>query len=82
MREFKKYSKIYRIGHKEVEGVFNGRVLMFEKIDGAYFRFYFSENGDIIFGSRKQQLTSNDGDDSNVAKSFKKVVDYVRDTIL
>ena len=82
MREFKKYSKIYRIGHKEVEGVLDGRVLMFEKIDGGNFRFYFSENGDIIFGSRSQQLTSTDGDDSNVAKSFKKVMDYVRDTIL
>ena len=80
--EFKKYNKIHRIGHKETEGILDGDVHLFEKIDGGNFRFYFTEKGDIVFGSRTQQLTSNEGDDSNVAKSFKRVVDYVRETIL
>jgi hypothetical protein len=79
LMEFSKYKKIYRIGHDETIGVLEGNVYLQEKIDGGNFRFYVSENNKIIFGSRTQQLTSNECEDSNVAKNFKRVVEYIRE---
>lgn len=76
---FKKYDKIHRLGKEENRDIFLTKQLYVqEKIDGGNFRFYFTEEGILIFGSRTQQLTSNEGEDSNVPKGFSKVVDYIR----
>lgn len=82
--EFKTYPKIHAVGKEEVKGLFADKddvIVIQEKIDGGNFRFYFTEKGGIIFGSRTQQLTSNEGDDSNVAKGFRAVIDYIRKQI-
>ena len=76
--QFHKYGKVYRLGHEQNQGILEDEVIIQEKIDGGNFRFYFTKKGDLVFGSRTQQLTSNKGDDSNVNKQFKKVVDFVR----
>ena len=76
---FKKYDKIHRLGKEENRDIFfTKKLYVQEKIDGGNFRFYFTETGILIFGSRTQQLTSNEGEDSNVPKGFSKVVEYVR----
>ena len=77
--EFKKYPRIRVLGDKENEGILDdGVVHIEEKIDGANFRFMVRD-GIIIFGSRSQQLTSNDGEDTNVTKNFVRCVKHVRD---
>ena len=79
---FKKYDKIHRLGKEEVQDIFLCKNLIVqEKIDGGNFRFYITKNRQIIFGSRGQQLTSNEGEYTNVAKNFKPVVEYVRNRI-
>lgn len=82
--EFKKYGKIHAFGKQENAEIFtnpNDEIVIQEKIDGGNFRFYFTEKGELILGSRTQQLTSNEGNDDNVKKAFKRVVDYVREQI-
>jgi len=80
--EFKKYDKIYAIGHTENSDIFKDKddeIIIQEKIDGANFRFYITEDGKIIFGSRSQQLTSNEGEDTNIQKNFQRCILYIRD---
>lgn len=80
--EFKKYDKIYTVGHTENQDIFkkeNDEVIIQEKVDGGNFRFYINKDGNIIFGSRTQQLTSNEGLDTNVEKNFRRGVDYIRE---
>jgi len=82
--EFHAYHKIKRFGDDENKDIFlikDDEIVIEEKIDGANFRFYVTIEGKIIFGSRTQQLTSNEGDDSNVAKNFRRCVNFVRETL-
>jgi len=83
MVEFRKYEKIKRIGVEENQDIFkdeNDIILIEEKVDGANTSF-FIKNGNIIFGSRNQQITSNEGEDTNINKAFKKSVEYVRELL-
>lgn len=49
-----------------------------EKVDGANFRFYINKEGNLIFGSRSQQLTSNEGEDTNIQKNFMRCINHIR----
>ncbi len=80
--EFKKYDKIKAIGHEDNKEIFkdkNDEIVVQEKVDGGNLRFYITKDSKIIFGSRTQQLTSNEGEDTNVEKNFRRCVDYVRE---
>ena len=82
--EFHKYHKIRQLGHDENKDIFldgEDEITIQEKIDGGNFRFYITKEGLIIFGSRTQQLTSNEGEDDNVSKNFKRCLEFIRDTI-
>ena len=82
--EFKKYSKIYRIGHDKTKELLTDKKAIIhveEKIDGGNFRFYISKEGKIIIGSRTQQLTSDKGEDDNMNKMFKRCADFVREKL-
>ena len=76
---FKTYGKIHQIGKEEVKALLlnpDEEIVIQEKIDGGNFRFYFTEAGELIFGSRTQNL---DGTKEGViAKSFQRVIDHVR----
>lgn len=79
--EFIKYKKIRRLGDDENKHIFiDGEDLIYiqEKVDGGSFRFYISEEGNLIFGSRNQQLTSSEGEDTNVQKNFMRCINHVR----
>jgi len=83
MEEFHKYKKIKQLGDKDNEGIFsNGEdeIIIQEKMDGANFRFTIL-NGKLIFGSRTQQLTSNEGEDTNVSKNFVQCLEFIRDKL-
>ena len=79
MENFNKYHKIRMLGHEENADIFSdpsSEIVIQEKIDGANFRFAF--NGDkIIFGSRTQQLTSDEGEETNIAKNFRRCCQFV-----
>jgi len=80
--EFKKYDKIYAIGHTENQDIFKNKsdeIIFQEKMDGANVRVYITKKKQIIFGSRTQQLTSDKGEDTNVEKNFRRCVNYVRE---
>lgn len=80
METFHKYVKIKQLGSEENQNIFldpDDEIVIQEKVDGANFRFMIHK-GRLIFGSRTQQLTSDEGEDVNVQKGFKRAVDYVR----
>lgn len=82
--EFTKYKKIKQLGDEENEDIFkdgDDAIYIQEKVDGANFRFYINHSGDIIFGSRGQQLTSDKGEDTNMQKNFMRCVNHVREKL-
>lgn len=83
-QEFKKYLKIKIIGDEENKQLLENledEIVIQEKIDGANFRFMIN-NGNIVFGSHTQQITSDDGQDTNVQKYFRRCVDFVRHQLI
>ena len=79
-----KYNKIKIIGHSDNEGIFTNKsdtIVIQEKVDGANFRFYITKKGIIIFGSRTQQLTSDEGEDTNMQKNFLRCANYIRENV-
>lgn len=79
--EFKKYTKIRILGDEENKDIFSNpkdEIVIQEKVDGANFRFYITKEGKIIFGSRARQLTSDEGDETNVEKNFRRCVELIR----
>ncbi len=50
-------------------------------VHNSNFRFMIRD-GNIIFGSRSQQLTSDEGEDTNIQKNFLRAVNFVRDKLL
>ncbi len=84
MEEFKKYPKIKQLGHEDNQDIFldpEDTIYLQEKMDGANFRFMVKD-GSVIFGSRTQQLTSDKGEDDNMAKNFVRSANHVRGIIV
>ena len=84
MEHFKKYDKIYYLGHKDNTclKIEPGEVIHIEeKIDGGNFRFFITRDNKVIIGTRTQQITSDEGEDSNVSKDFIRCCNYVREQI-
>ncbi len=83
MEEFIKYHKIKRLGDDENKDIFlnpDDEIVIEEKVDGANIRILIKD-GKIIFGSRTQQLTSDEGEDTNIEKNFRRCVEFIRDTL-
>ena len=53
---FSKYHHIERIGNEEVEGLLDGTVHVYPKIDGTNASIWMHEGG-MHFGSRKRELS-------------------------
>lgn len=82
--EFPKYKKIKQLGDEENQDIFkdeNDTIYIQEKVDGGNFRFIITKEGKIIFGSRTQQLTSDEGEDTNIQKNFMRCVNHVREMV-
>jgi ATP-dependent RNA circularization protein (DNA/RNA ligase family) len=80
MENFITYHKIKRLGDEENKEIFTNpedEIIIQEKIDGGNFRFALL-NGKLIFGSRTQQLTNDEGEDTNLNKNFRRCVEFVR----
>lgn len=84
MKGFHKYPKIFMLGKEENKEIFSNpddEIVIQEKLDGANFRFIFKD-GNIIFGSRTQQITSDEGEEVNVQKNFRRCVQHIKKRLL
>lgn len=78
---FKTYHKIKQVGSEECKDIFSNpddEIVIEEKIDGANFRFMIRE-GQIIFGSRTQELTEDK--EHKFAKNFSRCIEFIKDTL-
>lgn len=67
------YSKIYNLGHPEVAGLFNGHVVVQEKVDGSQFSFGVDPaTGEVHFRSKGAQIYAETKD-----KLFRGAIDAV-----
>jgi len=57
---FLKYQHLERLGTDEVEGILEGKVYVFPKIDGTNASVWMNEDGMICTGSRKRIVTPED----------------------
>ena len=80
--DYKKYQHIEKLGSSEVEGILDGEVYAFYKIDGTN-GCIWNDNGEIKFGSRRRELTD-DLDNADFKKSitsnvelFSELTDYL-----
>ena len=55
--EFHKYQHIMKLGTDEVDGILNGTVFLFYKIDGANSQVFLKDDGTLGFGSRTKEVT-------------------------
>ncbi len=55
--DYKKYQHIEKLGTTEVEGILEGNVSLFYKIDGTNSCIFLKEDNTLGFGSRKRELT-------------------------
>lgn len=67
--EFKKYQHIEKIGNLEVEGILDGTVYLFYKIDGTNSQVFLKNDGTLGFGSRNREVTP-DADNAKFAATF------------
>lgn len=68
----RKFPKIRQPGHRENHGLFDGEVVVQEKVDGSNFSFWLDDNGELHCASRSQEL--NLSGDSGM---FRPAVDYL-----
>lgn len=77
--EFKKYQHVERLGTESVEGILNGRVYVFPKLDGSNTGIYLNDSGEIEVNSRNRIL-SEEKDNAGVfayVKSQEKFKNYL-----
>lgn len=55
--EYKKYQHIEKLGTTEVEGILDGQVSLFYKIDGTNSCIFLKDDNTLGFGSRTRELT-------------------------
>lgn len=67
--DFKKYQHIERLGTTEVEGILEGKVYLFYKIDGTNSCIFLKDNNKLGFGSRNREL-SLDNDNGGFANAI------------
>lgn len=64
--QFKKYQHIERLGTPATEGILNGTVYIFDKLDGTNTSVYLNDNGEIEVASRSRALTAGIDDNHGV----------------
>lgn len=77
--EFPSYPKVHALGHKEIAGIFDGRVSMQEKIDGSQINFAWDEEGNLHVKSKGTWQFG--GPDGRVEpdKMFSQAVEYLKE---
>lgn len=66
---FVKYQHIQKLGTDDVDGILNGTVYLFYKIDGTNASIWLSDDGQhLCFGSRKREISIDDDNQHFAAK--------------
>lgn len=60
MAEFQQYQHIEKLGTSSTQGILDGKVYVFPKIDGTNASIWCDSNGVIQYGSRKKHLRDSD----------------------
>jgi hypothetical protein len=68
------YSKVYQIGHREILDLFDGEVVVQEKIDGSQFSFGMDLDDKLYMKSHHQPIV-----EGNEPKMFLKGINYVKE---
>jgi len=55
MPDISSYTKVYNLGHRDIQGLFDGFIEIEEKVDGSQFSFGILD-GELVCRSHKQQL--------------------------
>jgi hypothetical protein len=71
--QFRTYDKVERLGKEEVEGILNGTVYVFEKIDGANVSLYWDEENGLVICSHNNIVYSD-----KFGGNFRGIVEYVK----
>lgn len=58
--EFSKYQHIMKLGTDEVDGILNGTVYLFYKIDGTNSQVFLKDDGSLGYGSRNREIAAQD----------------------
>ena len=77
--QFQKYQHIERLGTQATEGILDGTVYVFSKLDGTNTSVYLNDNGEVEVASRKRVLTYSE-DNRGVRKAIlsdKRYKDYL-----
>lgn len=61
--QFQKYQHIERLGTQATEGILDGTVYVFSKLDGTNTSVYLTDSGEVEVASRNRVLT--DGEDNH-----------------
>ena len=61
--------------NKDIFSNAEDEIIIQEKIDGANFRFYITNEGQVIFGSRTQEL-------EDTKKNFTRCIDFIKEKLL
>ncbi len=80
--EFQKYHKIKILGNEENMDIFTNpedEIVIQEKVDGANFRFFITKEGNVIFGSRSQEL--GEDKDHKYEKNFQRCIKFIFEKI-
>lgn len=72
------YMHIEKIGSSEVEGILQGTCYLFYKIDGTNSCVWLKDDGTLGFGSRKRELSLNNGKDGDNQGFMKSMVEDER----
>lgn len=59
--DFRKYQHVERIGTSATDGILNGTVFVFPKIDGSNANVYMTDDGEVKWGSRNRELPIDEG---------------------
>ena len=74
--EFKKYQHIMKLGTDEVDGILNGTVYLFYKIDGTNSQVFLKDDNTLGFGSRNREINLIDDNADFVKETIKNSGEY------
>jgi len=76
--DFKKYNHVVRLGTDETEGLLNGKVYVFSKIDGTNTQVYLGDDGTLKVGNRNKELTAEEDNyhSLEIIKKDKRYADF------
>ena len=75
--KFEKYQHIERLGTDKVNGILNGKVYVYPKIDGTNTSIFLGDDGEVCVGGRESQL-SEEKDNYYAHRILSKVEKYAK----